>query len=42
MQNQLNNPRAELEKDLVFEGFEVFENRLKLETKGAIAELRDS
>ena len=37
--NGLNSPRLELEKEINFEGFEVFENRLKPETKGAINDL---
>lgn len=32
--------RDEAEKGLLFNGFEVFENRLKPETKGAIATLK--
>jgi cation-transporting ATPase 13A2 len=34
----LNLSRLELEKDITFEGFEIFENRLKPETRGAIEE----
>lgn len=42
---KVDNPklgRLELEKDLVFDGFEVFENSLKPQTKGAIKELLDA
>ena len=34
--------RLELEKDIVFDGFEIFENRLKPETKAALMELREA
>lgn len=34
--------RADVERDLTFNGFEVFENKLKPETKGAIKQLKDA
>lgn len=40
--NAINSPRLDLEKEINFEGFEVFENRLKPETKGAIKNLVES
>lgn len=40
--NALNSARLELEKEINFEGFEVFENRLKPETKDAIKALVES
>lgn len=40
MEAPLECTRAEAEKDLVFNGFEVFDNPLKKETTGAIGELK--
>ena len=39
---ELKMERADVENDLDFDGFEVFENRLKPETKGAIKNLHDA